>query len=54
MENYEGSITASNPEGIDQPVVEGPFLFDYGDKVYISYSGATVDKYLHTGTYDGG
>lgn len=46
---YEGSITADNPEGTDQPVVEGPFLFDYGDKVYMSYSGATVDQYYTLG-----
>ena len=46
---FEGSITAQNPEGIDQPVVEGPFLFDYGDKVYMSYSGGTVDKFYTLG-----
>lgn len=46
---YEGSISASNPEGTDQLVVEGPYLFEYGDKVYISYSAATVDKYYTLG-----
>ncbi len=46
---YEGSITASNPEGNDQLVVEGPYMFAYGDKVYISYSAATVDKYYTLG-----
>ncbi|HIY19654.1 MAG TPA: family 43 glycosylhydrolase [Candidatus Blautia avistercoris] len=46
---YEGSVSASNPEGTDQGVVEGPYLFSYGDKVYISYSGATVDKYYCLG-----
>ncbi|WP_440322184.1 family 43 glycosylhydrolase [Laedolimicola sp.] len=46
---YEGSITASNPEGNDQLVVEGPYMFSYGDKVYMSYSAATVDKYYTLG-----
>ena len=46
---YEGSISASNPEGTDQLVVEGPYLFEYGDKIYISYSAATVDKYYTLG-----
>ncbi len=46
---YEGSVTASNPKGDDQGIVEGPYLFEYGDKVYISYSGATVDKYYCLG-----
>lgn len=46
---YEGSITAGNPEGNDQLVVEGPYLFSYGDKVYISYSAATVDKFYTLG-----
>lgn len=46
---YEGSITANNPEGNDQLVVEGPYLFSYGDKVYISYSAATVDKFYTLG-----
>ena len=45
----EGSVTDSNPEGNDQGIVEGPYLFEYGDKVYISYSGATVDKYYCLG-----
>ena len=30
-------------------MVEGPYLFEYGDKVYISYSAATVDKYYTLG-----
>ena len=46
---YEGSITASNQEGNDQLVIEGPYLFEYGDKIYISYSAATVDKYYTLG-----
>lgn len=46
---YEGSITVNNPEGNDQLVVEGPYLFSYGDKVYISYSAATVDKFYTLG-----
>ncbi len=46
---YEGSVTPSNPKGNDQGIVEGPYLFSYGDKVYISYSGATVDKYYCLG-----
>ncbi len=46
---YEGSINASRPEGTDQLVVEGPYLFEYGDKVYISYSAATVDKFYTLG-----
>lgn len=50
---YEGSITASNPKGNDQLVVEGPYMFAYGNKVYISYSAATVDKILYIGTFDG-
>lgn len=45
----EGSVTESNPRGNDQGIVEGPYLFAYGDKVYISYSGATVDKYYCLG-----
>lgn len=45
----EGSVSTSNPEGSDQGIVEGPYLFEYGDKVYISYSGATVDKYYCLG-----
>ncbi len=45
----ENSVTDSNPEGDDQGIVEGPYLFEYGDKVYISYSGATVDKYYCLG-----
>lgn len=45
----EGSVTESNPKGDDQGIVEGPYLFEYGDKVYISYSGATVDKYYCLG-----
>ena len=46
---YEGSITSSNQEGNDQLVVEGPYMFSYGDKVYISYSAATVDKFYTLG-----
>lgn len=45
----ENSITESNPEGMDQGIVEGPYLFEYGDKLYISYSGGTVDKYYCIG-----
>lgn len=46
---FEGSVTVDNPKGNDQGIVEGPYLFEYGDKVYISYSGATVDKYYCLG-----
>lgn len=36
-------------EGADQPVVEGPYLFEHGDHVYLTYSGGTVDKFYSTG-----
>lgn len=45
----DGSITAANPEGTDQGIVEGPYLFSHGDQMYLSYSGATVDKYYTLG-----
>jgi GH43 family beta-xylosidase len=36
-------------EGNDQGVVEAPFMFTYGDFVYLTYSGGTVDKYYDLG-----
>ncbi len=36
-------------EGGDQPVVEAPYLVKQGDRVYITYSGGTVDKYYSMG-----
>lgn len=36
-------------EGNDQGIVEAPFMFEYGDYTYITYSGATVDKYYDLG-----
>lgn len=36
-------------EGGDQPVVEAPYLVKQGDRVYITYSGGTVDKYYSIG-----
>lgn len=36
-------------EGSDQGIVEAPFMFEYGDYTYITYSGGTVDKYYDLG-----
>lgn len=36
-------------EGNDQGVVEAPFMFTYGEFVYLTYSGGTVDKYYQLG-----
>jgi hypothetical protein len=36
-------------EGNDQGIVEAPFMFEYGDYTYITYSGGTVDKYYDLG-----
>ncbi|HEY1105818.1 MAG TPA: family 43 glycosylhydrolase, partial [Agromyces sp.] len=36
-------------EGGDQGIVEAPFMFEYGDFTYITYSGGTVDKYYDLG-----
>ncbi|MFK4762703.1 LamG-like jellyroll fold domain-containing protein [Microbacterium sp. ZW T5_45] len=36
-------------EGTDQGIVEAPFMFEYGDYTYITYSGGTVDKYYDLG-----
>lgn len=36
-------------EGRDQGVVEAPFMVQQGDKIYITYSGGTVDKYYSLG-----
>lgn len=46
---FEGSITEENQEGKDQEVLEGPYMFDYGNKTYITYSAATVDKFYTLG-----
>ena len=40
---------ADTSEGRDQGVIEGPFMIEYGDYVYITYSGGTVDKYYDLG-----
>jgi GH43 family beta-xylosidase len=37
-----------NIEGTDQGIVEGAAVLAYGDKLYLSYAGATVDKYYCT------
>ncbi|GAB3816876.1 hypothetical protein GCM10028820_16870 [Tessaracoccus terricola] len=44
---WDGSITAANPEGNDQGIIEGPYTFTHGDFHYLIYSGATVDKYYN-------
>lgn len=44
-----GSFSPSNPEGTDQGVIEGQYLFEHGDKVYMTYSGGTVDQYYCLG-----
>lgn len=36
-------------EGGDQGIVEAPFMFAYGEYVYLTYSGGTVDKYYDLG-----
>ncbi|WP_395244264.1 LamG-like jellyroll fold domain-containing protein [Agromyces sp. MMS24-K17] len=36
-------------EGGDQGIVEAPFMVTYGDFVYLTYSGGTVDKYYDLG-----
>jgi len=36
-------------EGADQAVVEAPFAISYGDRIYLTYSGGTVDKYYNLG-----
>ncbi|MBF4461306.1 MULTISPECIES: LamG-like jellyroll fold domain-containing protein [unclassified Rathayibacter] len=36
-------------EGTDQPVVEAPFMVQQGGKMYLTYSGGTVDKYYSLG-----
>ncbi|WP_295832506.1 family 43 glycosylhydrolase [uncultured Microbacterium sp.] len=36
-------------EGQDQAVVEAPFMISHGGRVYLTYSGGTVDKYYDLG-----
>ncbi|MFH8249072.1 LamG-like jellyroll fold domain-containing protein [Microbacterium sp. B2969] len=36
-------------EGADQGIVEAPFMITYGDYVYLTYSGGTVDKFYDLG-----
>jgi LPXTG-motif cell wall-anchored protein len=36
-------------EGADQAVVEAPFMIEHGGRVYLTYSGGTVDKYYSLG-----
>jgi len=36
-------------EGADQGIVEAPFMISYGDWIYLTYSGGTVDKYYDLG-----
>src|SRR5699024_2822140 len=36
-------------EGGDQGIVEAPFMITYGDHIYLTYSGGTVDKYYDLG-----
>ena len=36
-------------EGRDQGVVEAPFMVQQGDRIHITYSGGTVDKYYSLG-----
>lgn len=36
-------------EGSDQGIVEAPFMITYGDSIYLTYSGGTVDKYYDLG-----
>ncbi|MFF2370889.1 family 43 glycosylhydrolase [Agromyces sp. NPDC058110] len=36
-------------EGADQGIVEAPFMIEYGDYIYLTYSGGTVDKYYDLG-----
>ncbi|GAA1960479.1 LamG-like jellyroll fold domain-containing protein [Agromyces allii] len=36
-------------EGNDQGIVEAPYMVEYGDYVYLTYSGGTVDKYYDLG-----
>lgn len=44
----EGSYSETN-EGIDQCVVEGPYVVEHQGEIYLSYSGGTVDKYYTLG-----
>ncbi|WP_339310943.1 family 43 glycosylhydrolase [Paenibacillus sp. FSL M7-0896] len=37
-----------NIHNTDQGIVEGAAVLQYGDKIYLSYAGATVDKYYCT------
>ncbi|MGA7148222.1 MAG: LamG-like jellyroll fold domain-containing protein [Microbacterium sp.] len=36
-------------EGGDQGIVEAPFMIEYGEYIYLTYSGGTVDKYYDLG-----
>ena len=36
-------------EGGDQGIVEAPFMIAYGEYIYLTYSGGTVDKYYDLG-----
>ncbi|MFC3495664.1 family 43 glycosylhydrolase [Glycomyces rhizosphaerae] len=44
----EGSYSSTN-EGVDQCVVEGPYVVEHDGRIYLTYSGATVDKYYTLG-----
>ena len=36
-------------EGSDQAIIEAPYMFEHDGYIYITYSGATVDKYYTLG-----
>jgi len=36
-------------EGRDQAVVEAPYMISHGGRIYVTYSGGTVDKYYDLG-----
>ncbi|WDG17286.1 family 43 glycosylhydrolase [Microbacterium sp. Clip185] len=40
---------ADTNEGSDQAVVEAPYMLQHGDRIYVTYSGGTVDKYYSLG-----
>lgn len=40
---------ADTDEGSDQAVVEAPYMLQHGDRIYVTYSGGTVDKYYSLG-----
>ena len=44
----EGSYSATG-EGIDQGIVEGPYIVSHAGQLYLSFSGGTVDKYYDLG-----